>query len=216
MKITDIDTIMIDSPGRKWTIVRVFTDEGLVGLGEPTYSNKEPIVCAAVDNMQLALVGEDPARIENLWHKLFYESSVSGIWRMVGQVWMSALSGIDQALWGISRAKSPGCPWSICSVVATAMRWRSTPTSAMPHPRRRRRPKKKCRGFHGAEERPRHQQPQRSVPGSLWAGCITEEDGQDLRRRARSDGPGGQAPHRLPRALCGGGRGAPGACPGAV
>ena len=35
MKIRDIDTLMIDSPGRKWTIVRVFTDEGLVGLGRP-------------------------------------------------------------------------------------------------------------------------------------------------------------------------------------
>mgnify|MGYP001410226533 CR=1 FL=1 len=34
MKIRDIDTLMINSPGRKWTIVRVFTDEGLVGLGE--------------------------------------------------------------------------------------------------------------------------------------------------------------------------------------
>ena len=40
MKIRDIDTILIDSPGRKWTIVRVFTDEGLVGLGEATYSPK--------------------------------------------------------------------------------------------------------------------------------------------------------------------------------
>ena len=109
MKITDIDTIMIDSPGRKWTIVRVHTDEGLVGLGEATYSNKEPVVCAAVDNMKLELLGEDPARIEYLWHKIFYESSVSGIWRMSGPVWMSAMSGIDQALWDL-KGKVAGLP----------------------------------------------------------------------------------------------------------
>ena len=102
MKITDIDTIMINSPGRKWTIVRVHTDEGLVGLGEATYSNKEPAVCAAVDNMKLELLGEDPARIEYLWHKIFYESTVSGIWRMSGPIWQSALSGIDLALWDLA------------------------------------------------------------------------------------------------------------------
>ena len=95
------DTILIDSPGRKWTIVRVFTDEGLVGLGEATYSNKEPVVVAAVEHLKQELIGEDPARIEYLWHKLYLRSSLSCIWRMAGPVWMSAMSGIDQALWDI-------------------------------------------------------------------------------------------------------------------
>ena len=101
MKITDITTVLIDSPGRKWTIVRVFTDEGVVGLGEATYSQKEPVVAAAVEHMKQELIGEDPARIEYLWHKIWRVSSLSGIWRMSGPVWMSALSGIDQALWDI-------------------------------------------------------------------------------------------------------------------
>ncbi len=101
MKITDIDTIMIDSPGRKWTILRVHTDEGLVGLGEATYSQKEPVVCAAVEHMKKDLIGEDPARIEYLWHKVWRISSHTGIWRMHGPIWMSAMSGIDQALWDI-------------------------------------------------------------------------------------------------------------------
>ena len=101
MKITDIDTILIDSPARKWTIVQVFTDEGLVGLGEATYSQKEVVVVAAIEHMQQELIGEDPARIEYLWHKIWRVSSVSGICRMAGPIWMSALSGIDQALWDI-------------------------------------------------------------------------------------------------------------------
>ena len=101
MKIRDIDTLLIDSPGRKWTIVRVHTDEGLVGLGEATYSNKEPVVVAAIEHMKQELIGEDPARIEYLWHKIWRISSLSGLWRMAGPVWMSALSGIDQALWDI-------------------------------------------------------------------------------------------------------------------
>ena len=101
MKIRDIDTILINSPGRKWTIVRVFTDEDLVGLGEATYSQKEPVVAAAVEHMKQELIGEDPSRIEYLWHKIYRVSSLSGIWRMTGPVWMSAMSGIDQALWDI-------------------------------------------------------------------------------------------------------------------
>ena len=109
MKITGIDTVMIDSPGRKWTIVRVFTDGGITGLGEATYSNKEPVVCAAVEHMKQELIGCDPARIEYLWHHIFRQSSLSGIWRMSGPVWMSALSGIDQALWDI-KGKVAGLP----------------------------------------------------------------------------------------------------------
>ena len=101
MKITDIDTLMVDSPGRKWTIVRVHTDEGLTGLGEATYSQKEPVVCAAVEHMKTELIGADPSRIEWIWHHIYRRSSVSGIWRMAGPVWMSAMAGIDIALWDI-------------------------------------------------------------------------------------------------------------------
>ena len=109
MKITGIETVMIDSPGRKWTIVQVHTDAGITGLGEATYSNKEPVVCAAVEHMKQELIGRDPARIEYLWHHIYRQSSLSGIWRMSGPVWMSALSGIDQALWDI-KGKVAGLP----------------------------------------------------------------------------------------------------------
>ena len=109
MKIRDIDTVLIDSPGRKWTIVQVHTEDGLTGLGEATYSNKEPVVVAAVDHLKQELLGEDAGRIEYLWHKIYRVSSESGIWRMVGPVWMSALSGIDQALWDL-KSKEAGLP----------------------------------------------------------------------------------------------------------
>ena len=109
MKISDIDTILIESPGRMWTIVRVFTDEGLVGLGEATYSKKEPVVAAAIQHMKKELIGADVSRIEYLWHKIYRISSDSGIWRMAGPVWMSALSGIDLALWDL-KGKVAGLP----------------------------------------------------------------------------------------------------------
>ena len=55
MKITGIDTVMIDSPGRKWTLVQVHTDEGITGIGEATYSNKEPVVCAAAAHLMASI-----------------------------------------------------------------------------------------------------------------------------------------------------------------
>ena len=86
MKIRDINTILIDSPGRKWTIVRVETDIGLTGLGEATYSQKEPVVAAAVDHMKQELLGEDARRIECLWHKIYRILLERDIWRMVDPV----------------------------------------------------------------------------------------------------------------------------------
>lgn len=109
MKITDIDTLMINSPGRKWTIVRVHTDAGLTGIGEATYSNKEPVVCAAIDNMKQELIGQEASRIEWIWHHIYRRSSVSGIWRMAGPVWQSAMAGIDIALWDL-KGKACGLP----------------------------------------------------------------------------------------------------------
>lgn len=109
MKITDIDTVMYDSPGRKWTVVRVHTDEGLTGLGEATYSNKEPVVCSAVEHMKQELIGQDATRIEWIWHHIYRRSSLSGIWRMAGPVWMSAMAGIDIALWDL-KGKAAGLP----------------------------------------------------------------------------------------------------------
>ena len=120
MKIRDIDTLLIDSPSRKWTIVRVHTEEGLVGLGEATYSNKEPVVVAAIEHMKQELIGEDPARIEYLWHKIWRISSISGLWRMAGPVWMSALSGIGIAFEACRIERD-------CEAIGTFRNW------ALPH-----------------------------------------------------------------------------------
>ena len=101
MKIRDIDTLMIDSPGRKWTIVRVFTDDpDIVGLGEATYSNKEPVVVAAVENMKQELIGEDPSRIEYLWHKMWMAR------RYFHMPSTAPLALIDELLWDLAGQKS--------------------------------------------------------------------------------------------------------------
>ncbi len=70
--------------------------KGLEGWGEPIVEGRADTVKAAVDEMMQALIGKDPMPIEDHWNTIYR----SGFYRG-GPVLMSALSGIDQALWDI-------------------------------------------------------------------------------------------------------------------
>ena len=94
MKITKIEQFF---PRRRTRLVKITTDEGLVGWGETTLEGRPKSTCAAVDEMAAYLVGKDPLRIEHHWQHIYRSSFFRG-----GPVVMSALSGIDQALWDIS------------------------------------------------------------------------------------------------------------------
>lgn len=80
----------------RWLFLKIETDEGLVGWGEPIVEGIADTVKAAVDEMMQALIGKDPMPIEDHWNTIYR----SGFYRG-GPVLMSALSGIDQALWDI-------------------------------------------------------------------------------------------------------------------
>jgi galactonate dehydratase len=80
----------------RWLFLKIETDEGLVGWGEPIVEGKADTVKAAVDEMMQTMIGKDPMPIEDHWNTNYR----SGFYRG-GPVLMSALSGIDQALWDI-------------------------------------------------------------------------------------------------------------------
>jgi galactonate dehydratase len=94
MKITKLTTFRIRP---RWLFLRVDTDEGIVGWGEPGGEARVSGVEAAVHELADYLVGENPLAIERLWQVL----SKSGFARG-GAVLSSAISGIDQALWDIA------------------------------------------------------------------------------------------------------------------
>src|SRR5690349_6757615 len=105
MKITRITPIMADGGHRIIVFVKVETDQpGLVGWGEATLEGKPRAVAGCINDMEPMIVGLDPRRIEYCWQILYR----SGFWRM-GVIGLSALSGIDQALWDI-RGKELGVP----------------------------------------------------------------------------------------------------------
>ena len=105
MKITAIKTVVVNAEMRNWVFVKVETDEpGLYGWGEASLEWKTRAVVGAVEDFAPMLIGEDPERIEFLYQKMYRQS----FWRL-GVIGMSAISGIEQALWDI-RGKALGQP----------------------------------------------------------------------------------------------------------
>jgi galactonate dehydratase len=97
--------MVVDAGDRDWVFVRVATDEpGLVGWGEASLGWHTGAVCGAVQDLEPLLLGEDPRPVERLW-----QSMVRGPYFKGGIVTMSAVAGIDQALWDI-KAKALGVP----------------------------------------------------------------------------------------------------------
>ena len=104
MKITDIKTFVVDCFRTNWVFVKVYTDEGLCGVGEGTLEYKEKALVGAVEHLKSSLLGKDPRQIEKHYHDLYRDV----YWRG-GAVLMSALSAVEMALWDIL-GKSLGIP----------------------------------------------------------------------------------------------------------
>ena len=97
MKITNVKTLVVNAEMRNWVFVKVETDQaGLYGWGEASLEWKTRAVDGAVEDFAPMLLGEDPERIEFLYQKMYRQS----FWRL-GVIGLSAISGIEQALWDI-------------------------------------------------------------------------------------------------------------------
>jgi galactonate dehydratase len=102
MEVTDYE--LFEVPPR-WLFLRLETSDGTVGWGEPVVEGRAHTVRAAVEELlEGYLLGEDPTRIEDHWQTLYRGGFYRG-----GPVLMSAIAGIDQALWDI-KGKQFGAP----------------------------------------------------------------------------------------------------------
>jgi galactonate dehydratase len=93
MKIINFELFQVPP---RWLFLKIETDEGIVGWGEPVIEGRAETVKTCVKELMENLIGKDPQRIEDHW-SLMYRS---GFYRG-GPILMSAISGIDQALWDI-------------------------------------------------------------------------------------------------------------------
>ena len=105
MRITGIETHVVNAEMRNWVFVRVETDQsGLFGWGEATLEWKTRGVVGAVEDLKPLLLGRDPRDIEQAIRVMKKHS----FWRL-GAIGMSAISGIEIALWDIA-GKALGVP----------------------------------------------------------------------------------------------------------
>ncbi|SEN29622.1 galactonate dehydratase [Mesobacillus persicus] len=93
MKITKLETFIVPP---RWLFLKIETDEGLFGWGEPVVEGRAATVKAAVEEFSDYLIGKDPMRIEDHWQTMYRAGFYRG-----GPITMSAIAGIDQALWDI-------------------------------------------------------------------------------------------------------------------
>ena len=93
MKITALKTFIVPP---RWLFLKVETDSGVSGWGEPVLEGRAETLAALVAEMADFLVGRDPTKINDIWQMLYRNGCYRG-----GPVLMSAISGIETALWDI-------------------------------------------------------------------------------------------------------------------
>lgn len=101
LKITKVETFLVKP---RWLFLKIHTNAGITGLGEPIVEGRAKTVATAVEEMTPYLIGKDPRPVGHHWQAIYRHAFYRG-----GPVLTSALSGVDQALWDI-KGKALGVP----------------------------------------------------------------------------------------------------------
>ena len=101
MKIKTLELFKVPP---RWLFLKITTESGIIGWGEPVVEGKADTVKAAVEEMAEYIIGKDASQIEDIWQLLYRGGFYRG-----GPILMSAIAGIDQALWDI-KGKAMGVP----------------------------------------------------------------------------------------------------------
>lgn len=101
LRVTKLETLLVKP---RWLFLKVHTDEGVVGLGEPILEGRAKTCVAAIQEIEPYLVGKDPRLVMHHWQAIYRHAFYRG-----GPLLTSVLSGIEQALWDI-KGKLLGVP----------------------------------------------------------------------------------------------------------
>jgi galactonate dehydratase len=101
LKITKVETFLVKP---RWLFLKIHTNAGIVGLGEPITEGRALTCAEAVKEVEPYLMGKDPRRVAHHWQAIYRHAFYRG-----GPILTSALSGIDQAMWDI-KGKALGVP----------------------------------------------------------------------------------------------------------
>ncbi|HEX2524656.1 MAG TPA: enolase C-terminal domain-like protein, partial [Terriglobia bacterium] len=101
IKITKMETFLVKP---RWLFLKIHTNAGITGLGEPITEGRAKTCAEAVREVEPYLIGKDPRAVAHHWQAIYRHAFYRG-----GPILTSALSGIDQALWDI-KGKALGVP----------------------------------------------------------------------------------------------------------
>src|SRR5579863_2287814 len=101
LKVTKLETFLVQP---RWLFLKIHTNAGIVGLGEPIVEGRAETVAAAVHEIEPYLVGKDPRHVVHHWQAIYRHAFYRG-----GPVLTNDLSGYDMALWDI-KGKALGVP----------------------------------------------------------------------------------------------------------
>jgi galactonate dehydratase len=101
LRITKLETLFVKP---RWLFLKIHTDAGIVGLGEPILEGRAKTCAAAIEEIAPDLIGKDPRNVVHHWQSIYRHAFYRG-----GPILTSALSGIEQALWDI-KGKHLGVP----------------------------------------------------------------------------------------------------------
>jgi galactonate dehydratase len=104
MKITEIDTYLVNLGNRNLPLIKISTDEGIHGIGEAYSCGPDKATVEVIRDFATWLIGHDPRDIEGLWQLMYAGSRFPG-----GSLVNAAISGIEHALWDIC-GKAAGLP----------------------------------------------------------------------------------------------------------
>src|SRR6266581_3790725 len=101
LKITKVETLLVKP---RWLFLKVHTNAGITGLGEPIVEGRAKTVATAIEELTPYLIGKDPRPVAHHWQAMYRHAFYRG-----GPILTSAISGVDQALWDI-KGKALGVP----------------------------------------------------------------------------------------------------------
>jgi galactonate dehydratase len=101
LKITRVETFMVKP---RWLFLKIHTNAGITGLGEPIVEGRAKTVATAIEELTPYLLGKDPRAVAHHWQAMYRHAFYRG-----GPILTSAISGVDQALWDI-KGKALGVP----------------------------------------------------------------------------------------------------------
>jgi galactonate dehydratase len=93
VKITRLETFLVKP---RWIFLKIHTNVGVVGLGEPLLEGRALTIQTAIKELEPYLIGKDPRNIVHHWQAIYRQAFYRG-----GPILTSALSGVDHALWDI-------------------------------------------------------------------------------------------------------------------